>query len=126
MKKILILLLAIATFSCTNDIEKVSKAEMQAYEKEVKEKIKVAKVSIVQMKLDLQEMSDSLSKSYTDKLNDFEERLNSAEEVYNKFKNVTEKEIWTAKRANLDSTIGYLELEIDSTKINIEQLVDKQ
>ena len=124
MKRLILLLCAIITFSCNSDIKKVTKAEMEAYEKELKEKINVVKVEIVQMKLDLEEMSDSLSNDYVNKLDDFEKRLNSAEESYNSFKNETVKEIWKEEKAKMDSVIGYLELQIDSTKVNIEQIVN--
>jgi len=124
MKKLIFLLCAVIAFSCNSDIEKVTKSEMEAYEKELKEKIEVAKVEIVQMKLDLKEMSDSLSNNYANKLDDFENRLNSAENSYNSFKQETVKEIWKDEKAKLDSVIGYLELQIDSTKVNIKQIVN--
>jgi len=110
-------------FSC-NDTQTISKEEMKIYEKELKEKIQVAKVEIVDMKLKLKELSDSLNSSYNDKIDDFEERLNSAEENYSTFKDITQKELWTKSKAALDSTIGYLELQIDTTKTNIEQLFE--
>jgi len=64
MRRVIFLLCAVIAFSCNNDIEKVTKAEMEAYEKKLKEKINVAKVTIVLMKLDLDEMSDTLSSNY--------------------------------------------------------------
>jgi len=124
MKKLIFLLFAVIAFSCNSEIEKVTKAEMEAYEKELNEKIKVAKVHIVQMKLDLEEMSDSLSNDYSNKIDEFENRLNSAENSYNSFKNETVKQKWKDEKAKLDSVIGYLELQIDSTKVNIEQIVN--
>ena len=122
MKRIVLLLFALIAFSCTQE-EKISKADIQAYEKELKEKIEVAKVTIVQMKIELEKMGDSLETEYSDRIDDFENRLNAAEKDYESFKNITKKELWTSSKAELDSMIGYLELEIDSTKNNIDQMI---
>jgi len=123
MKRILIVVAALLFVSCTEK-PKLTREDMQAYEKEFKEKIKVAKVEIVQMKLDLQKAGDSLANAYSGKLDDFEDRLNAAEDEYSTFKNITEKDVWIDSKAKLDSVIGYLELQIDSTKTNIDQMVE--
>jgi Vesicle transport v-SNARE protein N-terminus len=122
MKRILFLLLAALVVSCSS-YQKTSTEEMEAYKKELQEKIKVAKVTIVQMKLDLEELGDSLTTAYNSKIADFEDRLNKAEKEYDTFKDITEKEIWTTNKAKMDSIFGYLELQIDSTRTNIKQII---
>lgn len=123
MMRILYVLAALILFSCGDNQKTISKEEMKIYEKELKEKIQVAKVEIVKMKLKLKELGDSLNGSYNEKIDDFEQRLNLAEDNYREFKDITQKELWTKSKATLDSTIGFLEIEIDTTKTNIEQLL---
>lgn len=120
MKKFIPVLLILMAFSCEGD-QKITQQEMKAYEKDLKEKIRVAKVEIVQMKLDMENLSDSLATDIHNHIRNYENKLDGAEETYNSFKNTVKRDIWNKQKAKLDSTLGYLQLQIDSTKINIKE-----
>ena len=122
MKKLIILIIGFLFISCNNQ-QKLTQEEMKAYENEIKEKVKASKVELVQLKLAIEELSDSLQADYSEKITDFEDQLNKAEDSFISFKNIENRDVWQARKGKLDSLLGYLQLRIDSTKINVDQML---
>jgi len=125
MRIMIFILCCIFITFCTNQ-KKISDAEMQAYENQLKETVKASEIELVRMKLDIEKLNEEIQNEYSKKISEFETQLNKAESDFNTFKNIENRDVWRMRKSKLDSLLGYLRLKMDTTKTNINQFLAAQ
>ncbi|MCB0281763.1 MAG: hypothetical protein H6627_06365 [Calditrichae bacterium] len=123
MRYFFILLTLFAFLGCETQ-KKISADEIAAYEQQMKEKLKAAKIELGKMRFDVENLSDSLKTDLNQKIDNFDQKLDVAEKKYNDFKEINDREMWKSGKMEVDSMLSYLKVQIDTTRTNIRQLIE--
>lgn len=97
-----------------------TKEEMQQFEKELEEEIQARKIDIMQMKQDIEQLEESKKKEIEQDIEKIENRFTEVESDVDKLKTMRDSG-WADFKSQVDSTLNYIELRIDTTRVNIEQ-----
>lgn len=123
MRYIIIFLTLFAFLGCETQ-KKITADEIAAYEQQMKEKLKAAKIDLGKMRLDVENLGDSVKTDLNQKIDHFDKRLDVAEKNYQDFKEITDRKMWKSGKMKVDSMLSYLKLQIDTTRTNINQLIE--
>jgi GTPase SAR1 family protein len=105
--------------------ETYTQEEMQRFEQELRDEVKARRIDIVQMKEDVEQLAETRQQKFMERIDTIESRFVRIESDIDTLKHMNDDN-WNTYKSQIDSTMDYLELQIDTTRVNIEQALLNQ
>jgi hypothetical protein len=121
----LVILAGIVVLTCRSkekSEETLTIEQMERFEEELRDEIKTRKIDIVQMKEEIEKLATVQKENFKKEIDDMENRLLDVETKLDSLESIKDGR-WSGFKSKIDSILDYVELDIDTTRLNIKQII---